>query len=438
MSVGRVENRFIVSMKRLFILIICFAACLFEVSAQIQRSDSLTVHSLDSMHVPFSDNNRVVLLKSGKEKFDDLLAAIAQAKHYIHLEYFNFRNDSIGNALFTLLAHKAKEGVRVRALFDYFGNKSNNRPLKKHDLNKIRSAGIEIYGFDPIVFPWINHALHRDHRKIVIIDGQLVYTGGMNVADYYIKGKPEFGEWRDMHMRIEGEAVSVYEEIFNEMWEKTTGRPVLPDSLMLADMVHDRSDFIGLKQDTTPTAGKKLIGVVDRVPKVRPKIMREAYQAAIDHAQQRIQIVNPYFTLIRSVRKALNRALERGVKVEIMVSTKSDVKLIPDIVAYNVHQLMKKGADIYYYETGFHHTKVMMVDSLFCTVGSANLNSRSLTFDYEVNAFIIDTCTTMELQHVFEQDKKNSTRLTPDNWKKRTSFGQRFRGWFFRFLIPLI
>lgn len=425
-------------MRSFFILLLWLTTCIFKVSAQLHRSDSLTVHGLDCMEVPFSNDNRVVLLKSGKEKFDDMLAAISQAKHYVHLEYFNFRNDSIGNALFTLLAHKAKEGVRVRALFDYFGNKSNNRPLKKHDLNKIRSAGIEIYGFDPIVFPWINHALHRDHRKIVIIDGKLVYTGGMNVADYYIKGKPEFGEWRDMHMRIEGEAVSVYEEIFNDMWEKTTGRFVQPDSLLLADMAHDRSDFQGLKQDTTPTAGKKLIGVVDRVPKIRPQIMREAYCEAIDNAQAQIQIVNPYFTLIRSVRKALNRALDRGIKVEIMVSTKSDVKLIPDIVAYNVHKLMKRGADIYFYETGFHHTKVMMVDSLFCTVGSANLNSRSLTFDYEVNAFVFDSCTTRELQNVFEEDKKNSTRLTPENWKKRTSFGQRFRGWFFRFLIPLI
>lgn len=425
-------------MRSFFILLLWLTTCIFKVSAQLHRSDSLTVHGLDCMEVPFSNDNRVVLLKSGKEKFDDMLAAISQAKHYVHLEYFNFRNDSIGNALFTLLAHKAKEGVRVRALFDYFGNKSNNRPLKKHDLNKIRSAGIEIYGFDPIVFPWINHALHRDHRKIVIIDGKLVYTGGMNVADYYIKGKPEFGEWRDMHMRIEGEAVSVYEEIFNDMWEKTTGRFVQPDSLLLADMAHDRSDFQGLKQDTTPTAGKKLIGVVDRVPKIRPQIMREAYCEAIDNAQVQIQIVNPYFTLIRSVHKALNRALDRGIKVEIMVSTKSDVKLIPDIVAYNVHKLMKRGADIYFYETGFHHTKVMMVDSLFCTVGSANLNSRSLTFDYEVNAFVFDSCTTRELQNVFEEDKKNSTRLTPENWKKRTSFGQRFRGWFFRFLIPLI
>lgn len=403
-----------------------------------ERSDSLTVESLEEMGVDFTHDNRVVLLRSGKEKFDDMLSAISQARYYVHLEYFNFRNDSIGNVLFTLLAQKAREGVQVRALFDSFGNSSNSRPLKKHDLNKIRSAGIEIYAFDPIVFPWINHALHRDHRKIVIVDGKMVYTGGMNVADYYIYGKPEFGAWRDMHMRIEGSAVEDYEEIFSTMWQKTTGEPVPEDSLFLQDMQEDTLGYSGLKPDTCAGAGEKMVGVVDRVPRIRPEIMRRSYQYAIDNARYRVQIVNPYLTLVRSVRKALYRALERGVRVEIMVSTKSDVKIVPDVVAYNVHKLMKRGAEIYYYEEGFHHTKVMMVDDSFCTVGSANLNSRSLTFDYEVNAFIMDTCTTRQLQNIFEKDKEQSTRLTPENWKLRRNAWQRFKGWFFQILVPLI
>lgn len=424
-------------MKR-WIVILCAWLLGVCISYSQQRSDSLTVESLEQMGVDFTHDNSVVLLTNGKEKFDDMLQAISQARYYVHLEYFNFRNDSIGNALFTLLAQKAREGVQVRALFDSFGNSSNNRPLQKHDLNKIRSAGIEIYAFDPIVFPWINHAFHRDHRKIVIVDGKLVYTGGMNVADYYIYGKPEFGAWRDMHMRIEGSAVEDYENIFCTMWQKTTGEPVREDSLLHEDMLRDTLGYYGLKSDTSASAGEKMLGVVDRVPHIRPKIMRRSYQYAIDHAQSHIQIVNPYLTLVRSVRKALYRALERGVRVEIMVSTKSDVSLVPDVVAYNVHKLMERGAEIYYYETGFHHTKIMMVDDSFCTVGSANLNSRSLTFDYEVNAFIMDTCTTKQLQTIFEKDKKESTLLTPQNWKKRRNVWQRFKGWFFQILVPLI
>ena len=166
-------------------------------------SDSLVLRFLSESGIPISDNNKVRLLKSGREKFIDLFSAIRDAKHHIHLEYFNFRNDSIANALFDLLAEKVKEGVEVRAMFDAFGNWSNNKPLKKRHLKKIREQGIEIVKFDPFTFPYINHAAHRDHRKIAVIDGEVAYTGGMNIADYYINGLPKIGTWRDMHMRIE-------------------------------------------------------------------------------------------------------------------------------------------------------------------------------------------------------------------------------------------
>ena len=149
-------------------------------------SDSLVLRFLEESGIPISDNNKVKLLKSGREKFIDLFEAIREAKHHIHLEYFNFRNDSIANALFDLLAQKVKEGVEVRAMFDAFGNWSNNKPLKKKHLKKIREQGIEIVKFDPFTFPYINHAAHRDHRKIAVIDGKIAYTGGMNIADYYI------------------------------------------------------------------------------------------------------------------------------------------------------------------------------------------------------------------------------------------------------------
>jgi cardiolipin synthase A/B len=129
-------------------------------------SDSLVLRYLQESGIPISDNNKVKLLKSGREKFIDLFEAIREAKHHVHLEYFNFRNDSIANALFALLAEKVKEGVEVRAMFDAFGNWSNNKPLKKKHLKKIREQGIEIVKFDPFTFPYINHAAHRDHRKI--------------------------------------------------------------------------------------------------------------------------------------------------------------------------------------------------------------------------------------------------------------------------------
>ena len=141
-------------------------------------------------------------------------------------EYFNFRNDSIANALFDLLAKKAEEGVEIRALFDSFGNSSNNKPLKKKHLKAIRAKGIEIEEFDPIRFPWINHAFRRDHRKIIVIDGEIGYTGGMNIADYYINGLPKIGEWRDIHIRMEGNAVECLQDIFLDMWNETTNQNI--------------------------------------------------------------------------------------------------------------------------------------------------------------------------------------------------------------------
>lgn len=405
--------------------------------AQIARSDSLTVSDLQDMGVRFSDNNRVVLLEDGFQKFDDMFDAIRQARHFIHLEYFNFRNDSIGKALFTLLARKAGEGVKVRALFDGFGNSSNDSPLRKKHLEQLRRKGVEIYPFDPVVFPWINHAYHRDHRKIVVIDGVLVYTGGMNVADYYLHGRPKFGAWRDMHMRIEGDAVTEYERIFCAMWATVTGEELNGSEYYPGEQ--DASAlFSGLKQDTCVSAGHKRVGVVDRVPLLRPKIMRKAYQAAIDNAQHTVRLINPYPSMVRNVKKALYRALQRGVKVEFMVSSKSDVAVQPDVAGYRMHKLMKRGADVYFYENGFHHSKVMMVDDAFCTIGSTNLNSRSLSYDYEVNAFVMDTCTTKQLVRLFERDKQFSTYLTRTNWKQLRSRKRRFMGWLYHFLSPFI
>ena len=181
---------------------------LVAVSIVLQSSDTAIRQLLEKQGVVFTHNNSVTLLTSGQEKFDDMFEAIRQARSSIHLEYFNFRNDSIASALFDLLRLKAREGVEVRALFDGFGNDSNNRPLKRYHVEALRRDGIDIYEFDPVRFPWVNHVFTRDHRKIVVIDGNVAYTGGMNVADYYIKGTEQVGEWRDMHCRIEGGAVS--------------------------------------------------------------------------------------------------------------------------------------------------------------------------------------------------------------------------------------
>ena len=208
-------------MKRVFGIICGIGMVL---AGYAQSADSLIVNDLRDSGIRFSHNNSVVLFTSGQEKYDEMFATIRQAKSSIHLEYFNFRNDSIASALFDILAEKAKEGVEVRALYDAFGNMSNNRPLKNRHVESIRARGIELYEFDPIRFPWINHVFSRDHRKIVVVDGKVAFTGGMNVADYYIHGTEVVGAWHDMHCRIDGDEVNELQKIFLRVWNKTTGQ----------------------------------------------------------------------------------------------------------------------------------------------------------------------------------------------------------------------
>ncbi len=379
---------------------------------------------LKEMGAPVTSNNEVRLLMTGRDKFVDLFEQIRNARHHIHLEYFNFRNDSIANTLFDLLAEKVAEGVEVRAMFDAFGNWSNNQPLKERHLKAIRARGIEIVKFDPINFPWVNHATHRDHRKIVVIDGRIGYTGGMNIADYYINGLPKIGQWHDMHIHLEGDAVRYLQGIFLTMWNRKTGQHIggptyFPDMPQLPDSIAEE------------------VAIVDRSPRETPRSISHAYAASIQAAQRNIRIVNPYFVPTKSIRQAIKSALKKGTEVEIMIPAVSDIAFTPDASFHVAHQLMKKGAKIYLFNGGFHHSKIMMVDSLFCTVGTANLNSRSLRYDYETNAFIFDPKTTNELNAMFERDKQNSTLLTPEVWKKRSGW-KKFVGWVGNLLTPFL
>jgi len=393
----------------LALLMLSSMLCLGENSAERTKRD------FQQLGLPIYEGNTTRILPTGEIKFRDLFEAVEKAEKYILMDYFKFQQDSICGALLEILRRKVQQGVEVKIIFDSFGNKSSDLPLSDTLQTRIRESGIEIAAFDPVRFPWINHLMHRDHHKIAIIDGKMVYTGGMNVADYYLHGKPKVGKWRDMHIRMEGPIVQAYEELFWKMWHKEQPPSPLPR-----------------KGECLPSlmggVGGGSVAFASRWPKETPKIMRQTYSIAIDNADHLIQIVNPYAMLFGEVRAALRRALERGVRVQFMVSTKSDGKVNDDVIGLEMRKLMKRGAEVYYFGDGFHHSKVMMIDSLFCTVGTTNLDARSLCFDYEVNAFIFSPATTHELQQIFYDDiEKSSTLLTPEVWKERFPLRRRIR-----------
>lgn len=393
----------------LALLMLSSMLCLGENSAE------RTKRNFQQLGLPIFEGNTTRILPTAEIKFRDLFEAVDKAEKYILLDYFKFQQDSICGLLIEKLRRKASEGLQVYVLFDSFGNHDSDFPLSDTLQASIRKSGVNIAAFDPVRFPWINHLMHRNHHKIAIIDGKMVYTGGMNVADYYLHGKPKVGKWRDMHIRMDGPIVQAYEELFWKMWEKEQTPSPLPR-----------------KGECLPSpmgeVGGGSVAFASRWPKETPKIMRQTYSIAIDNADHLVQIVNPYAMLFGEVRAALRRALERGVRVQFMVSTKSDGKVNDDVIGLEMRKLMKRGAEVYYYGDGFHHSKVMMIDSLFCTVGTTNLDARSLCFDYEVNAFIFSPATTHELQQIFYDDiEKSSTLLTPEVWKERFPLRRRIR-----------
>lgn len=403
------------SRRRFCHLTIAFLLLFLPLGLQAQTSTERTIADFRAMGIPMYSGNDSKILPTGIIKFKYLFAEVELAKRFIHLDYFKFQQDSICGAFFDLLREKAQEGVEVRVVYDAVGNLNSTLPLRRSYIDSLRADGIQIYPFDPFRFPWINHMYHRNHHKIAVIDGQVAYTGGMNVADYYLHGKPVVGEWRDMHVRLEGPIVEGYERVFEDMWQRATGEQLDERYALACRSEASEGEYIAL---------------CNRIPVRTNSIMRDTYISAIDNAQHLIQIVNPYITLTIGIRKALMRALKRGVRLQIMLSTKNDGPLIPDVSGLEMRKLQKRGAEIYYYENGFHHSKVMMVDSAFCTIGTTNLDGRSLKYDYEVNAFIFHPEPTHELQRIFQKDiDERCTLLTDSVWKARFPLRRKLRGY---------
>ena len=402
-------------LRRFLPILLCLLLCIPQGMRAQENSSQKTLREFRHMGLPYYEGNEMTLLPSGELKFRDMMERIRKARRYIHVEYFKFKVDSIGTAFFRLLGQKMKEGVEVRMMYDGYGTRSSNdHRIFDAFVDSVRATGLPLYAYDNMKFPWVNHALHRDHRKIVVIDGEMAYIGGMNVCDYYIHGKPEVGEWRDMQVRIQGPAVREFEHIFSVMWYDVSGEIL---------ELNPAYDAVNISQGDLPMI------ITDRQPRFQSSVMRDTYATAIDNARELVQIVNPYPMNVRKIRRAIYRALKRGVRVELMVSANSDNKLVPEIVAIEMKKMLRRGAHVYYYEGGFHHTKVMTVDGTYCTVGSTNLDGRSLVFDFEVNAYVFNPQVTRQFQEIFERDKaEHCTELYYDEFKKRFSLRQRFLG----------
>lgn len=356
----------------------------------------LLTHNSDSV---LTRNNHVQVFFNGEDKFGTLIQDLSAAENYIHMEYFIWQDDSFTEKVVDILQQKVRQGVAVRVLYDVVGNYLSKRYLKR-----LRKSGIKIYPYYNFKSPLKIHTLnYRNHRKIIIIDGSTGYLGGMNMGEEYIDGGSRFSTWRDTHIRIQGESVAVLQGVFSVSWSNTT-----KEILDMREMIPQIISASSVTRLQVTTSG----------PDSQWDSIRQLYFLLISSAEKFIFIHTPYFIPDASIVMALKTAALSGIDVRIMLTGVVD-KRIPYWAAQTyLKDLLEAGVSFYYYTKGFMHAKTIVVDARTCSVGSANLDIRSLELNYEINALIYDKAISQQLEHIFYRDMKSARPFTLADYNK--------------------
>lgn len=392
-----------------------------------ERADSTLMSYLKGEGLQSYSADEVTLFTNGHDKFETLIRDIDNAKRRVWIEYFIFANDSIGTLVMDHLVQAAQRGCDVRVVTDYYKDRERHYGMSRPEYaDSLAALGVDFQMFDRYKVLWFNHVC-RDHRKIVNIDDSIGYIGGLNIADYYIVGKPSFGGWRDTHVRITGPAVEGLALLFHNQYSASGGA---------REYTFEANPFT--------KRNEKDLSVVyfERVHNGGYKKQaetRNAIIAALDAAKDTIRLVSPYLLPTHTVRQAIIRALDRGVHMEVLFSKVGDSPMLSYGNYHFAKRLFKHGAHIYLYKGEFHHSKIMMIDGQVCMVGSANLNSRSLKYDYEASSFIFSPEVTQKLNRIFEEDKLKCDTFSIEYYKKNFSLGFRCKGWWIdRFFTPIL
>ena len=357
----------------------------------------LLLNNSDSL---LTTGNQLHILNNGDETFNAIFKAIKSAKHHIHLEYYIFENDKIGNQLKKLLIEKSREGVEVRIIVDDVGSWD----LKERFFEELRENGIEIYPFMEVRFPRLTSRVNfRNHRKILIIDGKIGFTGGINIADRYIQGKPKIGPWRDTHLQITGDAVATMQVVFAADWY-----------FVINENLTGEKYFRPLTEENGTAVQISASG-----PDSDWENIEQAYLSAILNARKYVYLTSPYLMPPQTLVSALKTAALSGVDVRIIIPEKSDA-ITPKWCSFSyVEQFLEAGIKIYFYQKGFIHSKTFMIDDVFSTIGTTNLDFRSLETNFEINAFIYERKFTRLMLKHFIQDLRDSREIKLAEWEKR-------------------
>ncbi|KRE48524.1 cardiolipin synthase [Paenibacillus sp. Soil522] len=376
--------------------------------------------NLRTSYAVYTSNNAAQIFTDGKQKFDALLKDIEAAKHHIHLVYYIVRDDELGRRLVKVLAAKAAEGVEVKFLYDHIGSSS----LPKRYFQELIAAGGKEAAFFPSRIPYLNLKInYRNHRKLVIIDGQIGYIGGFNIGDEYLGLSKHFGEWRDTHLRVLGNAVLQMQAQFLMDW-----------NLAASGRIELNELYFPIMSNNTGTIGMQLVA---SGPDTEYQQIKDAYIKMIYAAKKTICLQTPYFVPDESLMTALKIASLSGVDVRIMLPSKPDHFFVYWATHSYLGELLADGVKCYLYEKGFLHAKTLIIDGKVASVGTANLDIRSFKLNFEMNAFIYDTQTSAKLQRIFEEDAQNCIQLTADIYAKRP-FINRLKESVSRLLSPIL
>lgn len=352
---------------------------------------------------PLFVDNDITIFKDGSEKFEALKAAIKKAKHHIHLEYYIVKSDSIGNEIKDLLIEKANEGVRVKFILDRVGSIK----VKRSYIRELKAAGVDVVQYSYFLAPllrMINTQInYRNHRKIVVIDGEVGFIGGINIGDEYL-GKGKLGYWRDTHLMVNGDFALGLQAVFLDDYftiKEVNG-----------DFFFEKEDFKYYFPETAKSKGQIMQLIKSGPDSEYPSIMQGVLKM-ITMAEKHIYISTPYFVPTESIMEALKMAILSGIEVRILFPGKYDHITVYYASRTYLLELLKCGAKINFYNPkSFIHAKVMTIDSKIATVGTANMDIRSYELNYEINAVIYDDNKTKELEDQFFKDLEKSSEIT--------------------------
>lgn len=389
-----------------------------KMSDRVYSKRNLMNLLLSNSNAILSNNNEVMVLRNGEETFPEIFKAIEQAQHHIHLEYYIIEDDHIGNYLRQLLIQKSHEGVEVRLIFDDVGSWE----LKKKFIRSMSDAGVQVDCFMKVRFPMLTSRVnYRNHRKILVIDGDTAFVGGLNFADRYQDGLKGIGPWRDTHLKVVGGGATALQIIFMADWY-----------FVSKEILKGEKYF----KPFEPGHGK-LLQMVASGPDSDWESIGQAYFAAIASATESVYISTPYLMPTADIVTALKTSALGGIDVRIIVPGISDAITPKWGTNSYLEELLEAGVKIYFYKAGFIHSKVIVVDGIFSSVGTANLDFRSLETNFEVNAMIYDEETSGILASQFLDDQDKSDQVILSEWVKRPRIN-KVKESFARILSPML